>query len=306
MTLPVRDPFWTEITDFIRQTIGDDAPFIGPRELLPDLPKVFSYDWIHMTEVLRDYRGVAIHKGLMHELPVPILQAIRDGWKCVFASPVFLFFMPQSSPLPAISGDHLGAFNENLVLLEKLDAAKRSLSSEATACVVLARTKTATLDATLRSLSLLHLAVVVVPVQGDETFHAACRDLCGKYRADFQPAGANDALKAGVTHWLAGEQNTWIATFDDSVTVRPDFLAVMEKWRNAKSQQLLGGWWEAADGVRERFQRDGFEIIVPRKPNPRFLYGHRDYWTRRFSSAQNETALPDALLVIPGLVIPHA
>lgn len=316
MKLPVQDPYWTEITAFIRQSIGSDTPFIGPRELMADLPKVFTYDWVLALEIPDDYTGVAVHKGLMHELPVVVLQRLRDGWKCVFANPVFLFFMQHSSPLPAVSSDHLGSFYENLVLLEKLDAAKRSWSCESTACVVLAHGaphgNPAGLGATLRSLSLLHLSVVVVPVAGDATFRAACRDLCGKYRVDFEEAGARnalgagDALKAGVTRLLAAETSAWIASFDDSVTVRPDFLAVMEKWRNAKSQQLLGGWWEEEDGVRECFQRDGFELIVPRRPNPRFLYGHRDYWTRRFSAAQNGTTPPGAPLVIPGLVNPHA
>ena len=316
MPLPVRDPYWTEITAFIRQSIGSDTPFIGPRELLSDLPKVFTYDWVQAIEIPDDYQGVAVHKGLMHELPVMVLQKLRDEWKCVFANPVFLFFMQHSSPLPVVSGDHLGTFYENLILLEKLNAAKRSCPSESTAGVVLAHGapggNPAGLDATLRSLSLLHLAVVVVPVTGDATFLAACRDLCAKYRVDFEETGAGnaigagDALKAGVTRLLAGGTSAWIATFDDSVTVRPDFIAVMEKWRNAKAQQLLGGWWEEADGVCKCFQRDGFELIVPRRSNARFLYGHRDYWTRRFGSAQNGAAPPDAPLVIPGLVIPHA
>src|SRR5882724_8925068 len=107
MIFPVQDAFWTEMATFVRDAIGQDTPFIGPREFRPVLPRVFPYDWVHAIEILDQFGGVIVHKGLLHELPVPVLQTLKKEWKCVFANEVFLFFMPADSALSAASEIHL-------------------------------------------------------------------------------------------------------------------------------------------------------------------------------------------------------
>jgi hypothetical protein len=307
MNFPVQDQYWTETLKFIREAIGTEAPFIAPREFQPELPKVFAYDWVNAVEVLRDYQGVVVHKGLMHELPVAVLKTMRDEWKCVFANPVFLVFMPPGTGFPAVTSEHLGPFYENLEFLEKLDKAKRAQTREASACAVVAMRGGAGLDAMLKSISLLHLATVVVPDRNDAALGASCRELCARYRADYVELETGEALKTGLARLLEEERNAWIASLDDSVVVRPDFIATMERWREAGSRPLLGGWWEEADGLVESFQRDGFDVVVPVRPNGRFLYAHRDYWVRRFGFSTSQANLPEVkALVIPGLVIPQA
>ena len=311
MTSQVQDPYWTETTRFILQVIGDDSPIIAPREFRPHLPKTFPYDFVHAVDVLLDYRGVAVHKGLMNELPVPVLRTLREEWKCVFANEVFLFFMPPSCSLPSTSGQHLGAFDENLALLEKKVVALQSHPNKETACVVSASRAPAALEAVLRSLSLLHLAVVVVPHTTDENLRRAFRDLCLGYRTRLESVvghkkpAPGDAIRTGVRRVLAEDRFNWIATLDDSVVVRPDFLIAMEKWRDAETRPLLGGYWEQSDGVRESFCHDGFQCVVPCRPNARFLYGHRDYWETRFSDQPGEQKAVPPALVIPGLIIPQ-
>lgn len=310
MTSQVQDPYWTETARFILQTIGDDAPLIAPREFRPQLPKTFSYDFVHAVEILLDYHGVAVHKGLMNELPVPVLRTLREDWKCVFANEVFLFFMPPSSPLAVVSGQHLGAFYENLALLEKQEVALKSHPSKATACVIAASRSSEGLEAALRSLSLLHLAVVVVPATKDENLRRAFHELCLRFRARLEPDGGSrtspgDAIRAGLRLILAEDRFDWMATMDDSVVARPDFLLVMEKWRDAETRPLLGGCWEKQDGVRESFRHDGFHCVVPRRPNARFLYGHRSYWEARFADRPGNQTGGHQALVIPGLIIPQ-
>ena len=189
--------------------IGDDSPIIAPREFRPHLPKTFPYDFVHAVDVLLDYRGVAVHKGLMNELPVPVLRTLREEWKCDFANEVFLFFMPPSCSLPSTSGQHLGAFDENLALLEKKVVALQSHPNKETACVVSASRAPAALEAVLRSLSLLHLAVVVVPHTTDENLRRAFRDLCLGYRTRLESVvghkkpAPGDAIRTGVRRVLA-------------------------------------------------------------------------------------------------------
>jgi hypothetical protein len=320
MKLPVQDPFWTETAEFIVRAIGSDTPFVGPREFSPLLPKVFPYDWGSALETLHDYKGVAVHKGLMHELPVTLLRKIEQEWTCVFANAVFLFFLPPSSGLPLVSGEHLGAFYDNMISLEKLELERKSRFIETSSAVVVAKGAHAGLEATLRSLALLRLETAVVPVMDDANQREACRSLCERYRAhivektgESVPA-PDEALKVGVMMLLVGKRNAWIATFDDSTAARPDFLAVMEKWRDSQERPLLGGYWERADGVRESFHRDGFHLVVPRRLNTRHIYAHRDYWVRRFNLPEEprahtarEPGYFQALkaLVIPGLIVPH-
>lgn len=316
MNPPAQDPYWSGTTDFIRDAIGEKALFIGPRELQPYLPGVFSYDWVHSIEVLGDFRGVAVHKGLMHELPVPVLRTVSREWKCVFANEVFLFFMPPTSALPGVSGEHLGVFHDKLAALEKQDESVQEHRPKATVCVVVASGPPSGLEKVLHSLSVLHLETVVVPAGGDPGLPDVRRDICDRFRARWETPTAGqgnvspqDALRTGVELLLAEERNAWIASFDDSVVARPDFLAVMEKWRHSKARPLLGGFWEEADGLRRSWRQDGFDLVVPLRPNRRFLYGHRNYWARR--PATGSTG-PDRLshstdaLVIPGLVIPQA
>jgi len=320
MKLPVQDPYWTETAEFIVRTIGPDTPFVGPREFSPVLPKVFPYDWGGALDNIDDYKGVAVHKGLMHELPVTLLRKIEQEWKCVFANAVFLFFLPPSCGIPVVSGEHLGAFYDNMISLEKLELEKKSRFIETTAAVVVAKGAHAGLEGTLRSLSLLRLEVAVVPAMGDANQREACRSLCARYRAHVagetgeRVPAPDEALKAGVIMLLAGKRSAWIATFDDSTGARPDFLAVMEKWRDREERPLLGGYWEEADGLLESFHRDGFHLVVPRRLNARYIYAHRDYWVRRFDLMDEQRAHKgrepgffQALkaLVIPGLVIPH-
>ena len=220
MASQVQDPYWADTTLFIVEAIGADTPLIAPREFRPHLPKTFSYDFVHAVEILLDYRGVAVHKGLMHELPVSVLRTLREEWKCVFANEVFLFFMPPSSPLAAVSGDHLETFYENLTLLEKHEVALNSHPSKSTACLVLASRPPEGLEAALRSLSLLHLAVVVVPVTADAHLRRTFREICLRYRARFEPVeGARsqsprDAIRAGLGLLLADDRFDWIATLD--------------------------------------------------------------------------------------------
>ena len=291
MNFPVQDPFWTETAAFVRDAIGPDKPFVGPREFRPVMPKVFPYDWVHAIEILDQFGGVIVHKGLMHELPVPVLQTVQKEWKCVFANEVFLFFMPVDSALSATSDTHLQFFHEQLESMEKLARITKAVLKEVTAVVVIASHAPSFLEKTLASLSLLHAPVFVVAATADAMRREAYRSVCSSYHARLDESGSHatvaSALKSGVGRLLEDADTAWIASFDDTMLARPDFLLVMERLRSAETRPVLGGLWMKTDGIRNVFSRDGLRMIIPRKQGSIHCYGHREYWKERFFGADN-------------------
>jgi hypothetical protein len=270
----------------VRDAIGPDKAFVGPREFRPVLPKVFPYDWVHAIEILDQFGGVIVHKGLMHELPVPVLQTVSKEWKCVFANEVFLFFVPVDSALTATSDTHLQFFHEQLESMEKLARITKAVLKEVTAVVVIASHAPSFLEKTLGSLSLLHAPVLVVAATSDAMRRKSYRSVCSTYHAGLDESGNHatvaSALKTGVGRLLEDADNAWIASFDDTMLARPDFLLVMERFRNADTRPVLGGFWTEADGVRSSFSRDGLRMIIPRKQGNMHCYGHREYWKQMF------------------------
>lgn len=294
MIFPVQDTFWTETATFVRNTIGQDAPVIGPREFRAVLPKVFPYDWVHAIEILDQFDGVIIHKGLMQELPLPLLQTMKKKWKCVFANEVFLFFMPADSTLPSASIIHLQLFYTRLRSMEKQAASTKPSIKELTAFLVIASHAPPSLDKTLRSLSLFHMPVLVVAGTSDATQREAYRSVCSAHHAKLDESDKNTtlakALKIGARRLLEDAAVTWISSFDDTMIVRPDFLSVMERFRNAETCPVLGGLWTEADGIRSSFSRDGFRLIIPRQQTSIHYYGHRKYWQQRLFPAYSPAA----------------
>lgn len=305
MSFPVQDAFWTETATFVRNAIGQEVPFIGPREFRSVLPRVFSYDFVHAVEVLGQFSGVIIHKGLLHELPLPVLQTMKNEWKCVFANEVFLFFMPADSALPAATETHQQHFHDCLLSMEKSIEVKKQRVAELTALLVIAAREPFFLDKTLRSLSLLHLPVLVVASTSDPTRRKAYRSICSIHHAKLDALDKNTtpakALKTGIEQLLEDIDIAWISSFDDSMVARPDFLFVMEKFRNAETCPVLGGLWTEADGIRTSCSRDGLRLIIPQKQPGIHVYGHREYWKRRFFPTDN---LPpfDSGFIIENLV----
>jgi len=303
MIFPVQDPFWTETAGFIRETISPHRPFINPREFRAVLPRAFPYDWVHAIETLEQYDAVVIHKGLMHELPLPVLQALNDEWKKVFANAVFIVFMPVASPLPPCPKEHTQAFYDRLKLLEQFALAKKERTMEQTALLVIASRTPEHLDRTLNSFSLFHLPVFVLSARSDQSRQKSHGEVCSRHRAQWEKsvphATEDEALESGIARFLADPDIDWIASFDDGMIARPDFLLVMEKFRSAKISPVLGGLWTGDDGVRASIFRDGFQIITPHRQNRRHLYGHRNFWREKF---QTGTHSPESQ-VIPGLVM---
>lgn len=313
MTLQGKDPFWTETVDFILRVIGPGEAFVGPWEFRAVLPKVFNYDWVHGIHVVSDFAAVVVHKGLLQDLPLPVLQTMKAEWKCVYANAVFLVYMPAACPLPLAGAEHLGSFYEALLLLEKQAAYNGNPAREKTAFVVAASNIPSSLDATLESLSLFRVPILVIPFNTDAANRDALGDICRRYETRFEAeqnsATASEAVESGVRRLLEDDGFDWISSFDDTVITCPDFLSVMEKFRDAETCPVLGGCWNEEDGMRTQFLRDGISIITPRRRNSLILHGHRGYWERRFSRDHSRGSFSShaqeaRAIVIPNLIIP--
>lgn len=288
MNFPVQDSFWTEAAAFIRDTIGIEKSFIAPREFRSVLPRVFPYDYVHAIDVLEEYAGIAVHKGLLHELPLPVLQFVRMEWRCVFANEVFLFYMPPASTLPLAPEAHQTLFHESLESLKELAEMQRSKLREVTALLIVASHAPVFLSKTLEGVALLHVPTLVIAVTANTAWQEEYATICRDHRARFEVTGFKStvpaALREGIRLWLEDPTVVWICSLDDTMLVRPDFLLVMEKLR-ADPARILGGLWTEADGVRAAYSRDGFQLIVPQRENPHHCYAHRDFWQQRFFAA---------------------
>jgi len=287
MAFPAQDPFWTETEAFIRKTLGTETPFIAPREFYHALPRVFSYDWVHAIDILGDFAGFAVHKGLLHEIPLPVLLHLRAEWKCVFANAVFLFYVPPSTDLPLAAENHQRFFFEQLDLLQQEAEAQRTHVQETTALLVVASHSATFLNNLLRSTDLLHVPVLVVAVTADTNEREAYRDVCSQHNAHFEGTihgtSVDQALKAGLQKYLENPDISWICTLDDTMLVRPDFVSVVEKFRTQNVCSHYGGLWTKADGTLTSASVDGFQVVVPLRENTIHCYGHRDYWNRKLS-----------------------
>jgi hypothetical protein len=315
MSFPDQDTYWKETAVFIRNTIGLETPFIAPREFRSVLPRVFPYDYVHAIEILSDYGGIAVHKGLLHELPLPVLQFVKAEWKCVFANEVFLFYVPAKSELQIASGTHQTFFRDRLVSLQELAEFEKSQIRELAALVVVASHSPAALDKTLRSMVLLHTPIIAVATGRRQEYEAVCQQHHVRLQGSGNIVSVQDALKAGARYWLDDPDITWICSFDDTMLVRPDFLLVMESLRSKFAHSALGGLWTEADGVRASFSRDGLPCVIPRRENPLHRYAHRDYWQRRVfltadnhvhrNRASNLSSLPAGTFIVRDLVTLH-
>jgi len=290
MVFPSQDPFWTETEAFIRKTLGTETPFVAPREFYHVLPRVFPYDWVYAIEILGEYGGFAVHKGLLHELPLPVLLYLKAEWKCVFANDVFLFYVPPPTHLPLAAEDHQKFFLNRLEALQKEAEAQTARIKETTALLVVASHSPASLDNLLRSTGLLHVPVLVVAVSGDTKERETYRAICSRHNANFEESvhGTNveQALKAGIQKCLEDPDIVWICTLDDTMLIRPDFLAVVEKFRAQNVYSHFGGLWTKEDGAHASASVDGFQVIVPQRERTIHCYGHRDYWNQKFSLPQ--------------------
>jgi hypothetical protein len=252
------------------------------------LRRVFPYDWVYAIEILSDYGGFAVHKGLLHELPLPVLLHVRSNWKCVFANEVFLFYVPQPSALPAAEETHQTFFFERLEALQKNEGENaKSNSRGATALLIVASHSASSLDNLLRSTVLLHAPTLVVVVVKEGKHEEAYRAVCSRHNAQMEEAPRDStidqALKIGIQLLLEDPDTIWICSFDDTMLVRPDFLSVAEKFRSQAPHSKLGGLWTHADCASASHSIDGFQVIVPQRENTIHCYGHRDYWRQKYS-----------------------
>ena len=298
MSLATDDPFWAETAAFMRETMGSELTYVAPREFRDVLPTIFPYDWVFGIDPILQAAGVAIHKGLMHELPLPVLQFLNKEWKSVFANEVFVLFAPAHSSLPRLSSEHVGAFEVRLQSLEASITVAQDVRKERTALLVIASQAPANLERTLRSLSLLHLPVLVMDARGDGAHADDYRRICSDHRAQLENAGANsdivDVVKAGVRRLLDDVEVGWVATFDDTMSVRPDFLKIMERFRDRDSFPVLSGFRDKDDQVVGSSFRDGFQLIAVLRQSAVHLYAHRSYWSHRFGLQRpTETKRPE-------------
>ena len=257
----------------------------------------------------------------MHELPLSVLQFLSKEWKSAYANEVFILFVPAQSSLPSISNEHLGAFWDRLESLGKLVVAGGNARREQTALLVIASHAPASLDDTLRSLSLLHLPVLVIEAaaRSEPTHGNEYRRVCSEHRALFERGDRSDtvlgALKEGIRRLLDDVELAWICSFDDTMLVRPDFMRIIERFRDVETRPTLSGFWNNAERAESVAFRDGFPLISVHRQTSIHLYGHRNYWSRRFSLGRESitkdagdrwqrqlTWRSAAISVIPGLV----
>lgn len=299
------DPFWAETAAFIREKIGRDRTYVAPREFRDVLPTIFPYDGVLGTDPVEQAAGAVIHKGLMHELPIELLQLLNSEWKGVFANAVFVVFVPSQSRLPPASDEHIGAFRARLQSLEEAIAHGRAARADRTALLVIAANAPARLERTLRSLSRLHRPVLVVDARSGTTAEDDYRDVCLAHRAELEKPqtrlSVEAALEAGVRRLLDDVEVGWIASFDDTMCVRPDFLKVMERFRDRDACPVLSGDGNEAARMQDASFRDGFRLASVSKASGIHLYAHRGYWGSRFGSGE---ASPNGrrIRVVAGLV----
>jgi len=279
---PSGDVYWVSMADFIRDSIGTDRPFIAPREFYPILPRVFPYEFVHSLEIVSEQSGIALHKGLLDELPLSVVEFVRDEWKCIFANEVFVFLVPEST-LPSVDKGHLQSLNDGIRRLQKATLLKRSQIDGTTGLVVVASHAPAALESTLRDLALLSAPILVMSPSRDGDLQEKRAAVCRKYRAQFEPLtsgpSVEEALEQGIRQMISEKGASWIATFDDSMQVRADLLLVMEKLRDL-SNNGLGGLWSEDAGVRATFSHDGLACIVPQRETSLHRYAHADHWRR--------------------------
>jgi len=286
MSFPAQDIYWNEAADFILKALGPDTPFIAPREFRSVLPRVFPYDFVHAIEILGEYGAVVVHKGLLQELPLTVLETVNREWKCVFANGVFLIYVSANSSLPAADQLHQGIFKESLESLKKLAEIEVSQVRELTAVVIVASHGPDVLRKSLQHMKALHAPILVVAESKDAKITKEYETICGEHDVQLlkEPRATTrqGALKEGIRFWLNRGDIAWICSFDDDILVRADFLLLMEGLRSRERRCVVVDHWTETDRTHTSFSRNGITCVVPIRQKFLHCYAHRDYWRRRF------------------------
>ena len=104
MPFPHNDPYWVEVADLVGGRTAGDQRVIAPDIFWSVLPKVYRYDHAraHPTD---DYDWIVVHKGLVADLPLDLLdRAVAEG-RPVLANEVFVVFGPQDAPSELAADD---------------------------------------------------------------------------------------------------------------------------------------------------------------------------------------------------------
>ncbi len=109
MPFPHDDPYWVQVADLVVERTAEDQRVIAPDIFWAVLPKVYRYDHAR-ADPTAEYDWIVVHKGMVADLPLDLLdRAVTDG-RPVLANDVFVVFGPRDEPSTLDADDpHLQA-----------------------------------------------------------------------------------------------------------------------------------------------------------------------------------------------------
>jgi len=109
MPFPHDDPYWVRVAEVVRERSGVDDRVVAPDIFWAVLPRVYRYDHAR-AHPTADYDWVVVHKGMVPDLPLALLDRAVADERAVFANDVFVVFGPKGWPAPLSPDDpHVAA-----------------------------------------------------------------------------------------------------------------------------------------------------------------------------------------------------
>ncbi|NKC32454.1 class I SAM-dependent methyltransferase [Falsiroseomonas selenitidurans] len=114
MAFPHDDPAWAETAAFLRARLAPADRVLAPDPFRWAIPRAERFGGAAGTAP-RDVAWVVVHKGELDRIPRPLLDALPDQARPVYANPVFVVFASRpAEDLPDLTEtDHVRAFAAN-------------------------------------------------------------------------------------------------------------------------------------------------------------------------------------------------
>lgn len=291
MPFPRDDPFWTEVSGFVRVRWGAKAVVAAPPDFVEELPHAIPYDALNRWDGPQPDAAI-IHKGIMDQIPSSLLADWVEHWTPTFANPVFAvlerpgrrpllpFRLPQAlRPRPPWFGHILPLHEE---LRRRRDRPAAAPAAGRTALLVTTHNRPGLLRQSLATICRLNAPVLVVDDGSRPEFQTAHAALAREFPIQWlhlpENRGLPAALNAGLAFWLADPDIAWISYFQDDTEVRADALELLARVQDPVERPLLTGRLDPLHRELGRARFDGVEAVWQRSCPGIHLHAHRDYW----------------------------